>query len=294
MKECKDSSCECKDTENWELSTQFGQKLKCEQLSIGSCIYQATVASLTDKEVREYMTNCAASCQICSPCSNVGGVADGFCDPGNNNDKCYRVEKDGTKSARYDGGDCCNQDEDPFFDVGSANSLRYSVCAKSTSSYDKQFCKCLAPSPARTKDCAGGFGEFGECSVKCEAYGVRKRKFVVLHPAQAGGRPCQFKDGETQQERCGRPSKKCPSTTTASTTTTTTKSTTTSKSTTTPKSTTTTKGASSKSPDKPVTGDSDDSNDSDDEKKKKVVDEVDLTTVSTMMATVICLIYSLV
>merc|ERR1712025_12993 len=297
VKECTDTSRECKDTENFEMTAPFGKTLRCDKLSIGSCIFDATTSGLSDKQIRQYMTNCAASCQICSPCSNVGGVGDGLCDPGNNNAKCYKVEKDGEKSARYDGGDCCNQDTDPFFDEYGANSMRYLGCAKSTSSKDKQLCKCVDPN-SRTKDCAGGFGDFGECSVTCGAYGVRKRKFVVLHPAKSGGRQCEFKDGEVQEERCGRPGKKCPSTTTAPTTTTTTEpATTTSESTTKSKSTTTTKkGTSSKGPAKPVTGDSDnDADDADDEKdSKKVVDEVDLTTVSTMMATVICLIYSLV
>lgn len=283
VKQCTDTSCECKDTNNFQMKTPLGQTLTCNQHSIGACIFHATQYLSSDKQIREYMTNCAASCEICSPCSNVGGVGDGICDPGNNNDKCYKIERDGSKSAGYDSGDCCNQDAEPFFDEGSANSLRYLSCAKMTSSTDKQLCKCLDPNApnSRTKDCAGGFGDFGECSVTCGAYGVRKRTFVVLHPAQAGGRPCEFKDGEIQQERCGRPSKKCPSTTTASTTTTTTKSTTTSKSTTTTSTTTTTNTTTNSS--KP--GDSDDDAE---------VDEVDLTTVSTMMATVICLIYSLV
>lgn len=277
VKTCKDNSCKCKDTPNWQLTTLEGQKLECTQKSSGACISRALALSLSDKQIREYLTNCASSCETCSPCGNVAGVGDNFCDPGNNHDKCNKVKRDGTLTPAYDGGDCCNKVTNPFFMDFGENSMRYEPCVKSGTLYDKNYCKCLAPGK-RTKDCVGGFGDYGPCSVTCEAVGVRIRTFVVLTPAQAGGRECEYRAGEIQKESCGRVSLKCP-TTTSTTTPSTASTATTSKSITVTASTSTVKQGGS-------TNSTDDSN--------SIASEVDVTTVSTMITTVACLIYSLV
>merc|ERR1712165_352830 len=110
----------------------------------------------------------------------------------------------------------------------SDNFLRYGTCTKENSltPFLKNTCKCLtAPKAAgekdRRKDCAGGFGKWGGCSVTC-LIGTEKRVFKVISPAQAGGQPCLHKDGYEDTRTCGRATDKCPSTTTTTTTTTTT------------------------------------------------------------------------
>jgi len=286
VKECKDNSCQCKDTAGWQLTTG-GATLTCaRQKSTIGCIFEAMNRRLSDKQIRDYFTNCASSCRICTPCGNVVGIGDGFCDPGNNNDKCYRiVNKEGDESPRYDGGDCCNKDLTPFFESFGDNSLRYKACVKSGTLFDKQFCKCLAPATARKNDCVGAFGAYGDCSVTC-GVGVRKREFVVLSPAKAGGHPCEFKSGYIQEDTCGLASRKCPTTTTATTTTTTTTTT-----------IATTTSAKSDDPGKSPDIDGSDSGKVDDGKSdpeksdSKTVDEAEATTIATMLMAGACLIY---
>merc|ERR1712176_1231323 len=225
VKECQDDSCQCKDTANYELvGNSF--RLTCSAKTASACIHNVHRLGLTDDEVRKYFTNCAYSCEVCSPCAKILGVGDGICDPGNNNDKCFRyVGRDQTPSPRFDGGDCCNSGTD--FSKLSDNFLRYGTCTQNSvlTPFLKKTCKCLTAPKAgekdRRKDCAGGFGKWGGCSVTCEI-GTEKRVFKVISPAQAGGQPCLHKDGYEDTRTCGRASDKCPSTTTTTTTTTTT------------------------------------------------------------------------
>lgn len=221
VKECEDDSCQCQDRANWQLTLSSGKKITCQQKTFGGCFSVAMTEKLSDAQVREYFTNCAASCRVCSPCANLDRVGDQICDPGNNNDKCFAVLRTGKKSATFDGGDCCNKDESPFFD--GDNSERYLQCTRSNTAYDKQFCKCLSPQTARTNDCVGSFGKFGECSAKCgTTTGVKKKKFIVLSTAKADGHACQFNAGHTVEQSCTAEMKPCPTTTATTPTTTTT------------------------------------------------------------------------
>lgn len=222
VKECRDDSCQCKDTTNWQLTLDNGQKITCgRQSTFSGCTALALANNMRDAQVREYLTNCAASCQVCSPCADVNTLSDGFCDPGNNNEKCFTILRSGRKSAGFDGGDCCNTNASPFFK--GDNSMRYLACARSNTAYDKQFCKCLAPTAARKNDCVGQFGKFGECSATCGT-GVKTKTFIVLSPAKEGGHACEFEAGHTVQKPCVAEMETCPppSTTAAAATTTTT------------------------------------------------------------------------
>lgn len=172
--------------------------------------------------MKQFLTNCAASCQVCRPCADIAKVGDGFCDAGNNNPKCTQTRGDNSETSAYDGGDCCNILETPFFDFHSDNSVRYEGCVKTATAYDKKFCKCLDPAAGvRRNDCAGAFSPFSICSVTCEV-GVQTKTFTVLSPAQQGGHACEDQDQVVKTQACGRATKKCPTTTTKTTTTTTT------------------------------------------------------------------------
>jgi len=126
--------------------------------------------------------------------------------------------------------------------------------------------------------------------VTCEE-GVRKREFIVLSPAKAGGHPCEFKHGYIQEDTCGLASRKCPPTTAKTTTIATTTTTTTISTTTTAVATT----ASAKSYDSDESPDIDggDSGNGDDGKSAfKTVDEAKSTTIATILMTSSCMIYS--
>lgn len=221
VEQCADDSCSCKNTKDWSMTINGIDQLTCAtHTSALGCINEVIGNGMSDSQIRTYFQNCAASCQVCRPCATILKVGDGFCDPGNNNDKCYRVLEQGKRTPTYDGGDCCNVDKTPFFEERGDNAMRYATCVANGGAYVNKMCKCLySTTPARTKDCVGAFeSKYTKCSVTC-GVGVVRLLFRVLQPAQNGGKACQHPDGYALTSPCGRESNECPTTTAIPTTT---------------------------------------------------------------------------